>query len=940
MGFFSNLKDRITSTFGGSKKSNKSPVELQYDKAMNLFENANGVDAVSILEGIADIGINELEYKQFGLDALKTLSDFYETGSYSNSRVEKDLAKAAGYLEKYTNLSNDPDMIYKAAKMYLEAQVFTKAISLFEKAANAGVKPAYMNLGSIYENGLCKVDEYGNKSDYIVPVDLELAMKWYKQLSDLGDENAMKAYDRVEYASQHTDSLEFEEKDKIYSEISEKRKEKGKEPRYKVIDPASLQYQYTYVHNQIDGYIHKLPKDWVKTINEETDEEYYAPNLTYKDFEVYISYDSIPRESKKTLENYLRYCNDAFDEELTLKSYITEYADGIVTTFYHKEMNKGIVTFAFYQGRRLACLRFVCATMEIIEQYNEIIFETANSFAFVNPTRVSDQSLNRKDNQYYSEAVYCYYLEDYEGAMTNAKQALKLGSIKASYLLIDLYYDKDSPYRDVDKTISYAQQLFEATKDPDLAFLIGNIYDQERKDYAKAKNWYEDASRLGHKRVPFYLGRFYYYGLLPDGREGDKALKYFQQALANGITEAEAYIKDIKDLHGENLQSAVDKWERAVKAGSSATALKVAIMKQQQVFYIANDYEIEKAFLEALGLGSTQAAYELGKIYERQELLPDFQGERKSLKYFEKAFDNGFEEFDKVNLFKVIEYKEEKGITEEEAINLYLQNAAMAYEPAVDKIVEKVKYRTPKITELYTALMGIAESGDDAAIICMNKLEKAFNDLVITEPNKDQKVIENKFFRLVVPRASVATIDDDGGTIKIADSIIEFAVAELPIKVDSEEDYLKIYKLILSEYLPDDNADIIIANSRMIGSGMRESKENVHSFSILLISSKNQYLFKLSSRDRRQMISFKDEVTQIAKSLVETGEIYISEDGSRRNIGLAAMLHATEGGFLSIGKTDTGSGASVDEKGGDADKSNSDSKSKSGLKMDTKKKSE
>ena len=153
-------------------------------------------------------------------------------------------------------------------------------------------------------------------------------------------------------------------------------------------------------------------------------------------------------------------------------------------------------------------------------------------------------------------------------------------------------------------------------------------------------------------------------------------------------------------------------------------------------------------------------------------------------------------------------------------------------------------------------------------------------------------------------RQSTASINDDGGTIKIADSVIEFAVAELPIKVDSEDDYLKIYKLILSEYLPDDNAEIIIANSRMIGSGMKESKDNIFSFSILLISSKNQYLFKLSSKDRRQMIQFKDELIQIAKSLVETGEIYVSEDGSRRNIGLAAMLHATEGGFLSIGKAD------------------------------------
>ena len=104
----------------------------------------------------------------------------------------------------------------------------------------------------------------------------------------------------------------------------------------------------------------------------------------------------------------------------------------------------------------------------------------------------------------------------------------------------------------------------------------------------------------------------------------------------------------------------------------------------------------------------------------------------------------------------------------------------------------------------------------------------------------------------------------------------------MPVSADQEEDYLKIYKLILSEYLPDENAEIIIANSRMIGSGMRETKNNVHSYSILLISSKNQYLFKLSSRDRREMMMFKDKVLEIAKSLVETGEIYVATEEARR----------------------------------------------------------
>ncbi len=906
MGKLSSFLGKIPflANLGGKKKSTKSNVELQYDKAINLMENGNAEDAIEILEKIVDIAIVDANYSNFGTDSLKILGELHENGKYSNCKITADKAKACVYYEKYTKLHKDGDMIYKLAKMLLEIQNFSKAITFFEKATDCGIKAAYMNLGSIYENGLNRIDQYGNKSDFVVPVDYDKAMMWYKKLADLGDDKAKSAYDRVEYASKHTDSIEFEEKDKLYTAIAEERRAKGKEPRYKAIEASRLQYQYTYVHNQVDGYIHKLPKDWVKTINEDTDEEYYAPSLTYKDFAMYVSYDSIPRDSKKTLENYLRYCNDAFEEELQLKAYITEYADGICTTFYHKEMEKGIVTFAFYKGKRLACMRFVCASMEIIEQYEEIIFETANSFAFVDPTLVSDQSLNRKDNQYYSEAVYCYYLEDYEGAMAAAKQALKLGSIKASYLLIELYFDDDSPYKDIEKTISYAKQLFDATKDPDLAFLLGNIYDQQLKDYMKALNWYEHAHRLGHKRVAFYLGRFYYYGVLRTNRDGEKALEYFKEAQANGILEAEAYIKDIQELKGEDLQSSVEKWERAVEAGSGAAALKIALYKQSQVFFIANSYEIEKAFIEALGLGSYQAAYELGKIYQNQEADENYRGEIKSIKYFEKAYDNHYEDFDKDNLYKVIEYKANKTSDIDAKVDLYLKSACMGYVPAIDKVIMFVDSTNPKIEALYEELIEIAETGDDSAIIAMNKLEKKYNDLVIKKPTDGQKIIENKFFRLCVPKECTAVINDEGGTIKFADSVVEFAVAEMPVSADEESDYLKIYKLILSEYLPDENAEIIIANSRMIGSGIRVVKDNIHSYSILLISSKNQYLFKLSSRDRREMMQFKDRVHEIAKSLVETGEIYVAEDGSKKNIGLSFLLRSNESGFLSIGKMD------------------------------------
>lgn len=53
-------------------------------------------------------------------------------------------------------------------------------------------------------------------------------MQWYKKLADVGDAKAKASYERVLYASTHEDSLEFEEKDKLYTEISQRRKEKGK----------------------------------------------------------------------------------------------------------------------------------------------------------------------------------------------------------------------------------------------------------------------------------------------------------------------------------------------------------------------------------------------------------------------------------------------------------------------------------------------------------------------------------------------------------------------------------------------------------------------------------------------------------------------------------------------------------------------------------------
>ena len=914
MGRFSNFLNKIpfirkTETPEVEQTNN---VEKQYNKAKELIEHGISEEAIKALNQIADIGMMESQYQQYGCEALKILGEVYETGKYQNIKAKVDRELAAKYYERYIKLVEDGNLLYKLGLLMLDVQNFSKAISYLEKAASYDVNQAYMRLGDIYEKGLNRIDENGQKSDFIIPADIEKAKSWYQKLADKGDDKAKAAVERIEYNATHADSIEFEEKDKIYSQISERRKSKGIEFHYKPNDATKLQYQYTYVHDQVEGYIHKLPKDWVKSIDVDTDEEYYAPSHTYTDFAIYVTYTTVPKESERKIDDYLYYMNEAYDCDVNITPYITEYANGISARFYHKEIDKGIVTFVFKQKNRWACLRFVCSTMDIMEQYNEIIFEVANSFAFVIPTLLSNKSANRTEIQYYNEALYYYNMEDYDKAMSNAMTALQHGSTKASYLLIELYFDEDSPYRDISKTISYASELFGSNKDPDLAFLIGNIYDQQLKNYSEAKKWYENADRLNHKRVPFYLGRFYYYGLVDSGkRDGEKALEYLKKALENGIYEAEPYIRDIESLGdpGE-LQATIDKWERAVQEGIADTAFKVAMNKKEQVFYLASDEEIEQAFLKAIELGSVQAAYEYGAYCQMKEKEEGYNGPIKSLDYFYKAYEAGYQEFSKEYLYQVIEHKISQGVSEEERLKLYYDVAMKGSIPAVKKVLESVQVLDDSVRALYENLKEVVKAGDVDALSSMHLIEEKFKELLNPVENSSSKVIQNKFFRLQVPRSCTAVINDEGGTIRFADSAVEFAVAEMPVRVDSEEEYNKVFNLIYKEYAGEENSEILVANSRMVGSGMLTRKAGNNKYSILLISSKNQYLFKLSSIDRRELMRFKEQALEIALTLVESGEIYVATgDKANKHIGLTLLMSgSSDNSMLSISKDDDDDG--------------------------------
>ncbi|MBE5942802.1 MAG: sel1 repeat family protein [Lachnospiraceae bacterium] len=913
MGRFSDFLNRMPFVKQNTNKvvEQTNNVDKQYNKAKELLEHGISEEAIKAFNQIADIGVMEIQYQQYGCEALKILGEVYETGKYERIKAKVDRELAAKYYERYIKLVEDPNILYKLGLLMLDIQNFSKAITYLEKAASYDVSQAYMRLGDIYEKGLNRIDEQGNKSDFIVPIDIDKAKSWYQKLADKGDDKAKAAVERIEYNATHADSIEFEEKDKIYTQISEKRKAKGIEPRYKAQDATKLQYQYAYIHDQVEGYIHKLPKDWVKSIDVDTDEEYYAPSHTYTDFSIYVTYTTVPKESERRIDDYLYYMNGAYDCDLNITPYITEYANGISARFYHPDIDKGIVTFVFKQKNRWACLRFVCSNMDIMEQYNEIIFEVANSFAFVIPTLLSNKSANRTELQYYNEAVYYFNMEDYEKAMHYATMALQNGSEQASYLLIELYFDADSPYRDIDKTLSFAKQLFDSNKDPDLAFLMGNIYDQQLKSYAEAKVWYEAADRLNHKRVPFYLGRFYYYGLVSGVRDGEKALEYLKKALENGIYEAEPYIKDIEGVgEPKKLQSIIDTWEQEVQSGIAETALKVAMNKKEQVFYLADDAQIEEAFDKAIELGSVQAAYEYGAYWQMKEKDESYAGPIRSLDYFFKAYEAGYEEFSKEYLYQVIEHKISQGVSEQEELALYYDVASKGSVPAVKNLLKLVTRLDARLTEMYHGLKEIVKQGDVEALSAMHLIEEQFKELLNPVENDSNKVIQNKFFRLQVPKNCTAVINDEGGTIRLADSAIEFAVAEMPVNVDEEEEYNKVFNLIYREYAGEENTEILVANSRMVGSGMLTRKAGNNKYSILLISSKNQYLFKLSSIDRRELMRFKDQALSIALTLVESGEIYVATgERANKHIGLTLLMSGSnDGGMLSISKEDEDEG--------------------------------
>lgn len=68
-------------------------MELQFNKAMNLMDNGDGEESVTILEQVSDIGIMDPQYRSYGNDALLVLAEFFERESIVTLRQRLILIK-------------------------------------------------------------------------------------------------------------------------------------------------------------------------------------------------------------------------------------------------------------------------------------------------------------------------------------------------------------------------------------------------------------------------------------------------------------------------------------------------------------------------------------------------------------------------------------------------------------------------------------------------------------------------------------------------------------------------------------------------------------------------------------------------------------------------------------------------------------------------------
>jgi TPR repeat protein len=159
-------------------------------------------------------------------------------------------------------------------------------------------------------------------------------------------------------------------------------------------------------------------------------------------------------------------------------------------------------------------------------------------------------------------------------------------------------------------------------------------------DFEKARNWYERAAALGSAAAMYHIGLLYdkARGVPQDFVE---ARKWFEKAAEQGHADSMSYLGLYYYLGrgtAVNYVLAMDWYGKAVRAGNSSAVSNLRVICTVLAFDVS---QMRTCYERAAGLGSADAMYDLGVVYEEGRGVD--RDSQQARDWYQKAADAGNE---------------------------------------------------------------------------------------------------------------------------------------------------------------------------------------------------------------------------------------------------------------------------------------------------------
>lgn len=257
------------------------------------------------------------------------------------------------------------------------------------------------------------------------------------------------------------------------------------------------------------------------------------------------------------------------------------------------------------------------------------------------------------------EAAYEIMKE--EAGQGNAYAMADMGKMYAQGIFVEA--DKTKAQEWYEKSLKAMLVVEDRKENTYLEYRIGKMYQYglgTEENLPEATKWFEIASGKEHKYALYSLGMLYLHGKGVEQDEG-KACQLFQRSHKKGNPYASFELGKLYEA-GRGTQRNTDLAEKCYrvaflgflnlekKSRDDTLWYRIGTMYLQGVGTEADEKEAEKYLCKSAGYGNTHAAYQLAKLYIRQETeklqrnpkeIPDYKKIKQVLKWLEAASEQG-----------------------------------------------------------------------------------------------------------------------------------------------------------------------------------------------------------------------------------------------------------------------------------------------------------